>query len=105
MCPHTEAFLDQRATVGAFLTGIVRRHGDDFDSMQKAVSGKPLEKDPPASIMNALCQFAVADHIANLKVLLFICKNNGYSRVRVTCLRRAISGVGEVECGRSDAMG
>jgi len=38
--------------------------------MQERVSGKPLQEDPQPAIMNALCQFAVADHIADLKVLI-----------------------------------
>jgi hypothetical protein len=70
MCPNRERLFDHRATVGAFLTGIVRWHGNDRDIMQEAVSGNPLQEYPPSGIMNALCQFAVADHIANLKVLV-----------------------------------
>ena len=70
VCPNTEAFLDDRATVGAFLTGIVRCNCNDFDSMQEAIAGNPLQEYAPASVMNAFREFAVTDHIADLKVLI-----------------------------------
>ena len=64
------AFLDDGATIGAFLAGIVRRNCNHGDIMQEAVSCNPLQEDAPTSIMNALRQFAVTDHVANLKVLI-----------------------------------
>src|SRR5260370_14227841 len=70
MCPNAERFVHDGATLAAFLTGVVRRHSDDGDIMQEPIAGKPLKKYPPTSIMNALCQLAVANHIANLKDLI-----------------------------------
>jgi|GEM_PF-812811 len=70
VCTDRERLLHDGATLAAFLTGVVGRHSDDGDIMQEPIAGKPLQKYPPSGVMNALCQFAVADHIADLKVLI-----------------------------------
>src|SRR5438876_503851 len=67
---NTQRLLHDGGANGAFLTAIVRWHGDDRDIMQEAVTGKPLQEDSPTSVMNALRQFAVADHVGYLKVLI-----------------------------------
>src|SRR6266550_3641583 len=51
VCPNAETFLDDRATVGAFLAGRVRWHGNDRDVMQQAVSCHPLQEYCPSGIM------------------------------------------------------
>jgi len=70
MCTNTQRLFDDRATVGAFLTGIVRWDCNDRSVMQEAVSGKPLQEDPPASVMDRFGKLAVADHVTDLKVLI-----------------------------------
>src|SRR5260370_11530404 len=70
MCPNAERFLHDGATLAAFLTGVVGWHSDDGDIMQEPIAGKPLQKYSPSGVMNALCQFAVADDIADLKGLI-----------------------------------
>ena len=70
VCTNTQRLFDDSATVGAFLTGIVRCNCNHGDVMQEPIAGKPVQEYPPSSIMNALRQFAVADHSADLKVLI-----------------------------------
>ena len=70
VCTNTQRLLNVRLAIRAFLAGIVRRHSDDRDIMQEPIAGNPLQEYSPASIMNALCQFAVTNHVADLKVLI-----------------------------------
>src|SRR2546429_201652 len=70
MCSNTERLLNHSATVGAFLAGIVRWHGDDGDSMQEPIAGEPLQEDPPSCIMDGFSQLAITDHILDLKVFI-----------------------------------
>jgi hypothetical protein len=68
--PNRERLFDDGATVGAFLTGIVRWNCDDEGIMQERVSGNPLQEYSPTSIMDRFGEFAITDHIADLEVLI-----------------------------------
>src|SRR5229473_49593 len=41
---NTQRLLHDGGTNGAFLTGIVRWHGEDLDIMQEAIAGKPVQE-------------------------------------------------------------
>ncbi len=48
----------------------MRWHRDNGDSMQQPIVVEPAHEDPPTSIMDTLGQVPVADHVADLKVLI-----------------------------------
>src|SRR5260370_18776325 len=81
MCSNAERFLDNRATVGALLAGIVRWYSDDGDIMQKAIALDPLEEDSPSCVMDRFGKLAVTNHIADLKVFIanqVVRRDNGF---------------------------
>jgi len=67
---NTQRLFDDGIAVRTFLAGEMRWDGQDLDFMHSAIVGKPLQEDPPASVMDAFCQFSVADHVADLKVFI-----------------------------------
>ena len=70
MRANTQRLVDDGIAARTFLAGVLRWYGNDRDSMDDAIVGKPLQEYPPTSVMNAFCQFAVTDHVADLKVLI-----------------------------------
>ena len=70
MRPNAERLVNNRVAIGTFLAGVVRWHGDDGDSMQEPIAGKPLQEDPPSGIMDGFSKLAVTDHVLDLKVFI-----------------------------------
>ena len=70
MRPNAERLVNNRVAIGTFLAGVVRWHGDDGDSMQEPIAGKPLQEDPPSGIMDRFSKLAVTDHVLDLKVFI-----------------------------------
>ena len=68
--PDAERLLHDRTAVRAFLAGEMGWDCNHRDIMQERVSVKPLQEDPPTGIMDRFGKFAVADHIADLKVFI-----------------------------------
>ena len=69
MRAHTQRLFHDGVALRALLAGEMGWDSQDLDSMHPAIVGKPVQEYPPASVMNAFCQFAVADHVADLNVL------------------------------------
>src|SRR5713101_10146755 len=70
MRAHTQRLFHDGVALRALLAGEMGWDSQDLDSMHPAIVGKPVQEYPPASIMNAFCQSAVTDHVADLKVLI-----------------------------------
>lgn len=70
MCSNTERFFDNRAAVGTFLGGPMRRNCNHRNVVQVCIAFDPLEKDSPSCIMDRFGKFAVTDHVSDLKVFI-----------------------------------
>ncbi len=70
MRAHTQRLFHERSTVRALLAGEMGRDCNDWNVMQNPIVVHPLEENPPSSIMDALCQVMIANHIADLKVFI-----------------------------------
>src|SRR5260370_8944798 len=70
MRADTQRLFDDGITVRTLLAGVLRWDGNDRDSMHDAIGGKPVQEYPPTSIMDTLGKVPVADHSADVKVLI-----------------------------------
>jgi hypothetical protein len=54
MRANTQRLFDDGIAVRTLLAGVLRWDGNDRDSMDDAIVGKPVQEYPPAGIMNTL---------------------------------------------------
>jgi hypothetical protein len=68
MGPHTQTFLDLRATARAVLTGEMWRYCYDRDVMHGSIRFHPGQEIAPTGIMDALGEMLILDEVAYLEV-------------------------------------
>src|ERR1043166_7311622 len=65
---HGKRFLDEGTTLRTCLTGILWWNGYHRDVMQSTIVVEPIGECCPSCIVDRFSQFAVADHVPDLKV-------------------------------------
>lgn len=70
VCTYAQGLLDTRSTLRTILAGIMGLDCNHRDSVQERIILDPLQEYSPTCIMNALCQFAVANHVSDLKMFI-----------------------------------